>query len=84
MPNDLEKYLAAVEERDQKAKFAVGDDEHFRNKAASQADVPTLVAMLKAILHYDADGHAFDECCETSVLATLDRLARSATEQRGG
>jgi hypothetical protein len=70
MPSDLETYLEQVE----------------KDMAPSsvRGHVPTLLAMLKAILRYDEDGHAFDVVLAESMLAVLDRLAREAMEKSGG
>jgi hypothetical protein len=70
MASDLEKYLAQVEER--LASPTVGYDE-------CAADVPTLVAMLRAMeqrLIKSQTGTAIDACM------LMDALAREAMEEK--
>ena len=83
MESDLEKYLAAAEERARGASYA-GSGDNWMTK--SQADVPRLVAMLRkfCIRHPRPKPHEFCTCGPCVHYTQLDRLAREGMEQTKG
>ena len=79
MPTDLETYLAAVEERDaeaqrDKAAYRRDDDSVYR----SQADVPTLLEMVKRYRRY------MSTCGPTMCETEVNIIARDAMEKSDG
>lgn len=80
MESDLEKYLAAAEERARGASSA-GSGDNWMTK--SQADVPRLVAMLrKFCIRHPRPKHEFCTCGPCVHYTQLDRFAREGTEEK--